>query len=76
LSGGSLGLRGVYTSAQFSGWLASCASPQGFSPEGKLVSYFFFFLAAFFFFIALFRFGLDLVARVRAFFLTGIDTSF
>lgn len=40
-----------------------------------MASYFFFFLAAFFFAILLFNFDLDLVARLGAFFFTGIDTS-
>lgn len=39
-----------------------------------MASYFFFFLPAFFF-IPLFSFDLDLVARLGAFFFTGIDTS-
>ena len=39
-----------------------------------MASYFFFFLPTFFF-IPLFNFALDLVARLGAFFLTGIDTS-
>ena len=78
VAGGSSGLRGDSASAQFSSKRASNRQPLKAVPGGvKLVSYFFFFLAAFFFFIDLFIFGLDLVVRrLRTLRLTGIDTSF
>jgi hypothetical protein len=57
--------------------LAALASPRGISPEVNSLSGYFFlvFLAGFFFAILLFRIGLDLVAFLALFFITGIGTS-
>jgi hypothetical protein len=57
--------------------LAALASLRGISPEVNSLSGYFFlvFLAGFFFAILLFRIGLDLVAFLARFFITGIGTS-
>ena len=57
--------------------LAALASPRGISPEVNSLSGYFFLvlLAGFFFAILLFRIGLDLVAFLARFFITGIGTS-